>query len=379
LSVIGQQADPLLDDAALVERVLDHIDHGTTDLADRTWREPAANYTSQARLSEELELLRCLPVPFCPSVALTEGGSYVARDAAGVPVVAVRDAAGIVRVFRNACRHRGTQLVDGHGCAPSLVCPYHGWVYRLDGGLRHVPHDYGFPELDRSTRGLCAVHAVEHAGLVFVSQTEPFELNSIQSLPDVLSPNLELVRTAESHVDANWKVLVEGFLEGYHLKATHRQTFFPFGYDNVTVIECVDRYSRVTFPFRRIETLRDVPADARVLDGMATTVHHLFPNVIVASLSHHMTMVVLEPDTCSRTRLVAYQLAEPRSSTGERSTAAARDMAFVDNGAAEDRAIACAVTRGLASGANEFLEFGLFEGAITQFHRQLHDLLGDGR
>jgi phenylpropionate dioxygenase-like ring-hydroxylating dioxygenase large terminal subunit len=375
LSVINQSSLGLLDEAALVQRILDHLDEGTTDLATRTWREPVANYVSEQRLAAEIELLRSLPVPFCPSAALTPNGSYLAREAAAVPIVVTRDDDGVIRAFRNACRHRGTQLVTGQGCAPSLVCPYHGWVYRLNGDLRHVPDEHGFPGLDRASRGLCGVPVTEHAGVVFVSQDAVVDIRAIDSLPVVLSANHELLRAVEAVVDANWKVLVEGFLEGYHLKTTHRDTFYPYGYDNVTVVETAPGYSRVTFPFRRIEALRDAPADQRRANGNVTIVHHLFPNVIVASLSHHVTMVVLEPVSTGQTRLVTYQLATRLPDQAE-PRAATRDMDFVNLGAAEDQAVACAVQRGLASGANEHLEFGLFEGAITHLHEQLHDLLG---
>ena len=105
-----------------------------------------------------------------------------------------------------------------------------------------------------------------------------------------------------------------------------------------------------------------------------TTVDHLFPNVIVARLSHHTTMVVLEPVTVDRTREFVYQLSGKAHGTSGASDAR-RDRDFVAVGAAEDLAVAAAVQHGLASGANEFLEFGRFEGAITHFHQQLDQAL----
>ncbi len=109
--------DTFADDATVVARILDHIDRRTTDVAEAGWREPVANYRNDARFQAELTLLRRYPVPFCPSAALPEPGSYVAREAAGVPLVAVRGDDGQVRAFRNACRHRGARVVTGSGCA----------------------------------------------------------------------------------------------------------------------------------------------------------------------------------------------------------------------------------------------------------------------
>ena len=141
-----------MDDRAVIERVLSHVRDGTTDEGDEVWREPVENYRSEERLRRELALLRRLPVPFCPSAALREPGAYVARQAAGVPILAVRGKDGKVRAFRNACRHRGlAEVASGMGCAKAFVCPYHGWTYGLDGRLARVQHERGFPDLDKST------------------------------------------------------------------------------------------------------------------------------------------------------------------------------------------------------------------------------------
>jgi phenylpropionate dioxygenase-like ring-hydroxylating dioxygenase large terminal subunit len=111
-----------MDDRSVAQRILDHIDKRTTDVADGTWSEPIDNYRSAARFAAEMSLvLRRSPTPFCPSAALPEIGSFVAREAAGTPIVAVRGEDGRVRAFRNACRHRGTPVADGTGCAKAFV------------------------------------------------------------------------------------------------------------------------------------------------------------------------------------------------------------------------------------------------------------------
>jgi phenylpropionate dioxygenase-like ring-hydroxylating dioxygenase large terminal subunit len=367
----------LSDDASVIQRILDHIDHKSTDESDSVWREPVEHYRSESRLGAELErVFRRHPTPFCPSAALPEPGSYVARQAAGTPLLAVRGADGRVRAFRNACRHRGTLLADGSGCEKAFVCRYHGWTYGLDGALLHVPHERGFPGLEKGARGLVPVATLERGGLVFVTQEGPARSEpALDALPDLIGPGRKLRGVNEQELPANWKVLVEGFLEGYHIRTTHRDTFYPVQYDNLNVVERFGRNSRLAFPYRNVEKLRSRPASERRAGGVLTYVYHLFPNVMFATFPHQVLLVVLEPLAVDRTRGTTYALSE--GDTPERDEALKRSQGFLVDGAVEDNEMAGAIQRGLPSGANEFFEFGRFEGAIGHFHRSLHAALAE--
>jgi phenylpropionate dioxygenase-like ring-hydroxylating dioxygenase large terminal subunit len=372
-------ASGFMSDQAVAERVLRHVRDRTTDVGDRLWHEPVAGYRDPERFDREVRLLRRTAVPFCPSVALPEPGSWVARIAGGTPLLVVRDAEGRVRAFRNACRHRGASLREpGAGCAKALVCPYHGWTYRLDGALHHVPHESGFPGLDRESHGLAPVRADERLGLVFVTQEEgdPPEPGD-DALPELIPPDPILLDSREAEADVNWKIWLEGFIEGYHIRPTHRETFYPFGYDNLNVVEICGRHSRVTYPFRRIEKLATVPAEERRVDGRLTYVYHVFPNALVTVLSHHTNLVVLEPVHPGRTRLVTYAMTNAGRGP-EAAAAARRDAGFVNQtGAAEDLAVVLGIQAGLAAEANDVFTFGRFESAIVHFHQNLRRALGE--
>ncbi len=357
-----------MSDPQVAARVLKHIAAGTTDEGAEVWREPVANYRSQERLEREIQVLRRFPTAFCPSAALPKNGDYVAREAAGVPIVAVRGQDGTVRAFRNACRHRGMRLAEGTGCANAFMCRYHGWTYGLDGALKHVPHESGFPGLDKSSHGLVPVKAEERAGLVFVTQDG--EANALDALPDLIAKDQMLYASTEREIDANWKIFLEGFLEGYHIRATHPETFLPYGFDNLTLLETFGRNSRITFPFKRIKKLTDVPEAERNVMGLVTYVYHLFPNALVTILSSHTNLVILEPISLEKTRFVSYSLT---NAGGEEALAAAkRDAEFVGNtGAAEDRAVVAAIQKGMAANANTHFTFGRYENLITHFHKTL--------
>jgi choline monooxygenase len=365
-----------LNDPELVDRILAHVDGMSTDKGATVWREPAENYSSPERFAQELAVLRRVPMAFCPSAALPEPGSYIARTTVGTPLLVVRGADGIVRGFRNACRHRGMRLADGEGCTKAFACPYHAWTYGLDGGLRHLPGEEGFPGLDRSTHGLVAVHQViEKGGLVFVTQDEPLSDGALPDVPDLLPPDYVLFNKLEFDDKANWKLIGETSMEGYHIKALHNQSFYPYGYDNLNVVELHGRNSRIVFPFRRIEKLRGLPREewGAQVQGRLTDVHQLFPNTHVSFLSSHAMLIILEPVSPTETHWVVYQLA-PRIKNGQPLDleVARRDANFVqDAGLTEDRAAACAIQAGLASNANTHFTFGHYEQAIGHFHRHL--------
>jgi phenylpropionate dioxygenase-like ring-hydroxylating dioxygenase large terminal subunit len=367
----------LADDATVVQRLLHHIDEGTTDESESTWRELVENYRSEERFAAELAAMRRVPVALCPSAALAEPGAWLARTRLGIPLLGVRGDDGAVRVFRNACRHRGTQLASGAGCTRAFVCPYHGWTYALDGRLRHVPHAHGFPGLDREERGLVALESAEAQGIVFADLGIPGGLDAaLAGLPPLVSERHRVLATREQEIPANWKLLVEGFLEGYHIRATHTRTFYPLQYDNVNVVEHFGPNNRVAFPYRAIEKQRHVAPQERSADGVLTYLYHLFPNSVVATFPERRIVAVLEPLAVDRTLQTTTLLsAAPADDATQAFIERGNDL--VDAGAAEDREVACAIQRALGSEANEFFEFGRFEGALTHFHRSLRALLGE--
>jgi len=367
-----------LSDTEVAERILTHVDKGTTDRTDRVWQEPVDHYLSTERFAQEMEVFKKALTVVCPSAALKDIGSYISPTVAQTPLIVVRGKDGVVRAFKNACRHRGAQLVSGEGCTQAFVCPYHGWAYRLDGPLQSVPHEDGFPGLDKTQKGLVEVKTMEQGGLVFVQLHETDESDdALAGVSDLLSDDQHLLQSGQSVIDANWKVHLESFLEGYHIKYAHPETFYPYGYDNLNVVETCGRNARVTFPFRRIEKLKDVPAKSRTVDGKLTYVYHLFPNTLVTVLSNHTNIVVLSPVDLKHTAITVYQLTN-RQGGADAVERAKRDASFVsDTGALEDIALVTSIQKSIESEANDVFTFGHFEGAITHFHRNLSGLLGD--
>ncbi|HIG41514.1 MAG: aromatic ring-hydroxylating dioxygenase subunit alpha [bacterium] len=365
-------------DTEVIQQIFEHIDQGTTDRGDETWQEPTINYTSEDRFNEEIELLRHLPIVFAPSVALKDKGCYIARTVAGVPIIVVRDKDDGLKAFRNACRHRGMALAEGQGKISVFRCGYHGWAYGLDGALQHVPHDSGFPDLDFSCNGLVRLHSVsETDGLIYICIDEPIDQGALAEMPQVLPDGYEVFDTGEYEQAFNWKLNIEATLEGYHIKPTHEKTFYPYGYDNLNVVETFGANSRVTFPFRRIESLRDVPESDRDISGKVTYVYNVFPNCTVAILSNHVSVSISEPISPSVTHYHTFRLGKlDGNETEEDIERMQRDARFVsDTGLEEDNAVVAKIQHGLKSGANSHFNYGQFEKAIVHLHKNLKRLV----
>jgi choline monooxygenase len=376
-------------DVEIVRRVLAHIDAGTTDEG-AAWREPVENYLNPSRFAEELRLLRTIPSVFVPSAAIPNPGDHVERTAFGVPLFAVRGRDRRARVFRNACRHRGFALVQDAGCSQALVCRYHGWTYRLDGSLAHVPHDDAFPDLDMSARGLVEVVSHEVDGFIVIGALDsagPQDraddamawLTDGTPWRDKLAPAERLVYVDSTLRAMNWKVLVEQFLEGYHIRSTHKDTFYPVQYDDLNVVEAFGPNSRITFPYQNIERLRDRPESTWTTDARVTYLYQLFPNVMIATFPDVVSVVVIDPVDVDHTTVTTYSMVRPEVAARLSSDAGPTDPAaqgsLIARGLVEDNEMSAGVQRGLHSGANTFMEFGRHESAIGHFHATLAERL----
>ena len=379
----------MADDVDVVRRILAHIDAGTTDEGD-AWREPVENYVDPQRFADELAMLRSYPSVYLPSAALPKPGDHVERVSFGVPLFAVRGRDGKARVFRNSCRHRGMALVEGPGCAQALVCRYHGWTYRLDGALSHVPHADAFPDLDMPARGLVEVDSREVDGLIVIGPLDAPNAHAESAMSaladgspwrDKLVHSTRLVAVRPALRAMNWKVLVEQFLEGYHIRTTHKNTFYPIQYDDLNVVEPFGPNTRITFPFQNIERLRSRPESTWEVGHRVTYVYHLFPNVMVATFPNQVLVITIDPIDIDHTTVTIYAMVTPevmqRASKDPATSQDARNL--LNDGGIEDNEMSEGVQLGLHAGANTFVEFGRHESAIGHFHATLDDRLASTR
>ncbi len=160
-------------------------------------------------------------------------GSTLALSVGRSPVVLVRGRDGAIRGFHNTCRHRGAQVVaEGRARAPRLMCPYHQWVYDLDGRLVHTKRMQ--EDFDPVAHGLRPLAVETVAGTIYVALDEAPDFAPFR---DVLGPMLAPHRLERGKLACetrlvergNWKLVMENARECYHCAARHPElsTTFP--------------------------------------------------------------------------------------------------------------------------------------------------------
>lgn len=192
------------------------------------WSLPAAYYLSPEVLAQELRTVFTTGWLFAGhSCEVAEPGDYLVFGLGAESVIVVRDEDGVLQAHHDVCRHRGSRLSTAErGCAKVFVCPYHQWVYGLDGRLKAARlMGVGF---DTDGYRLSAVPVREVAGLVFLSLAadEPPDFDAAAAAMGAqLAPHgLDRARIIARHtyrVRANWKTLVENNRECYHCRGSH--------------------------------------------------------------------------------------------------------------------------------------------------------------
>jgi phenylpropionate dioxygenase-like ring-hydroxylating dioxygenase large terminal subunit len=167
----------------------------------------------------------------CREEHIPEVGDYITYDVGRYSVLIVHSAEGI-RAYPNACLHRGTQLKrsDTSGTASELRCPFHGWSWTLEGGLKNVPCRWDFPHVTDEAYALPQVKVETWGGFVFINM-DP----DCAPLADQLGPlaehfsgrwdlaNRRISLHLQKELPTNWKAAQEAFLEAYHVYETHAQ------------------------------------------------------------------------------------------------------------------------------------------------------------
>lgn len=354
---------------------------GGRALVEHTWCQPSAAYASPERLADELAgVFDRVPLVAAWSSELPAPGTYVARTVVGTPLLLVRQVDGSLRAFLNACRHRSVEVVAGEaaGCARRFTCPYHGWTYDDAGALVGLPGRDAFDDLDPSQLGLVALPCAERHGLVLVGRRPGAALDAGAFLGR-LDAELEAIglggfvaeRRMSFEVGANWKLIVDGFLETYHVRYLHGASLRDIVHSDRSSYHRFGAHGRLAVLRKTYDpATHGGPEDLLAQVSMS---YRLFPNTTITWFSDHFELWQIEPDlaTPGRTGVHMTLLVRPeeRADTRKWDRNATISTSVITS---EDFVAAASTQRTLDGGAAPAsFVYGRNEPGVQHFHQEL--------
>ena len=352
-------------------------------------------YLDPGVLDRELETIFSRTWQYAGHVGdLPEPGTYLTALAGDQPVLVLRGDDGEIRAFRNVCRHRGSQLLTGSGrCKKAIRCRYHGWTYdATDGRLLGVPEHRGYAELDKSRLGLMPARVEALAGLLFVN-LDP-EAPSLAEVTGPLGERLERYRLSElvrfsdfgeTRQPANWKLVAENYLEGYHVPIAHPGLMRMYDYKRYS-FELHDSWAWFEAPLRdspsgnRLERLyqrvvRPMPGLSEQ-DRRVWRYAFVYPNTTIDLHPDQVTVWQMVPAATDETKDVWGCFGPTRR--GPLTRLAQRLNTHVNSGVLdEDIDLVAAVQRGIRTHGYEPGPLAAKEGAVGWFADRIRADLGE--
>jgi len=356
---------------------------------------PAWTYHSPALFDLEREKLFLTHWQVVGHVGdMPAAGDWLAFDMLGERAVVMRGNDDVVRAFHNLCRHRGARVVDGEKghCKGAIVCPFHGWVYNLDGSLRGAARPSSFGELKREDFGLKPIEMEIFHGFIFLR----FKDGPQPSVGELLAPyeadfaayglgNLLPVRNLDwtAELPVNWKSVRDVDNEGYHVALAHPslqelygRTYRDMHLKNGLSVSIgwfdegmargwsVKNYVRISPP------RPDLPAHLQ----KAWTYYGLFPNAVFAITPEGAQFYQEIPMGPGRTRITGRMYRWPDES---RQTRLARYLAFRIDCAtsAEDQQLSIWSNESMKSKAFEGFHLSDLEYGLRRHHDGLRRLM----
>src|SRR5690625_156428 len=167
--------------------------------------------------------------------ALPSAGEWKTVTVGREEIIVVRTRKAGIQAYYNVCRHRGMRVcTTAEGKSRTLQCGYHSWTYALEGDLVAAPNLTSMPDVNRQEYGLKPVHIREWLGYVWVclaDEPPSFEdtvlgevrtrFGEVQSIDNYGIEHLKLGESQTYEVQANWKLIIENFMECYHCATIH--------------------------------------------------------------------------------------------------------------------------------------------------------------
>jgi nitrite reductase/ring-hydroxylating ferredoxin subunit len=353
-------------------------DGDRTRLSERELYHPTSAYSSDTVHDAERRMILTEPIIVGHVSSLREPGDFIAHRDCGVPILVVRQDDGGIKAFVNACRHRGAKVCPAEsGSGQAFTCPYHGWTYGRDGALLRVPRD-GFPNLDPASSGLVELPCESRHGLIWVVPTPGTGIDVARHLGPVDDELAQypldgyvLERHQLIEENLNWKFILDGFLEIYHIPVLHKNSIARWFYGHNSPFDPIGRHSRLVGVRKSFQDIKDKTFDevGDIMQYVAVN-YQIFPNTIIVWQQDHFEVWSAFPGATPRDcKVRIMSLVMPDMLGDENRHRWDKNWKIlIDTVRGEDWAISREIQDGLPYINDEQIVFGRNEPGMQHFH-----------
>lgn len=356
-------------------------------MADEVYYHPVSSYTSVDRLLDEKQkLFRQFPILVGFSNDLAAPGDYLTETYVGIPVLLIRGADGGLKAFLNMCSHRATQVAEGCGKgARRFVCPYHGWTFDANGKFVGMPGEEGFTSIDKTRLNLTPLPVQEKYGLIWLvlSEGPAFDIDDhLQELKADFAAygyeNYHHYKTFVVYQAMNWKLVIDTFLENYHLQVLHRKSIAGAIHSHLQLVDAQGNCQRLVQARRTFDDIRTLPESEWNVIKHTAIAYVLFPNTLFIMQSDHVEIWRSFPDGDDPNRSKIYfDVYVPEPAVTEKA------MRYWDKNIEYGKAVVLAEDFPLGernqasfrSGARDNLLFGRNEPGLMNYHEAIRRVL----
>ena len=353
-----------------------------TDYTKNIYRNPVKEYIdTKIAVIEEKKIFTDSPICIGTAALIPNKGDWFTSEINNKPILIVRNTKTEISAYLNICSHRGTKLAEGNGKkAYAFKCPYHSWVYNLNGELTGRPRENAFDQIKKNKCNLKKITLHNHQGflwLVFNKKAEQRYKSNIEHLNKLLK-NYDLnkhhhYKSYKIYPKLNWKLAVDTFLEFYHIDHLHPKSLAPILKSDMCLFDSYGQNIRMIGPRHSAVRLNRTLKNENEFDIHTLKNYLLFPSTIVICHPEHTEVWHILPKDEVNTCEVSYSL-YARESFNTESAIRHWENNFqltIKAVEKEDFPLGENIQKGFYADPKRKIIFGKNEPGLHHFHKQI--------
>ena len=364
------------------DRLQSLIVNQETDYAKSIYKNAVIEYIDASIANTEKKIIfEESPICLGTAALVPNQGDWFTVDIGDKSILIVRNNKTEISAYLNICSHRGAKLVEGSGTkAYAFKCPYHSWVYNLDGELKARPRENAFEEINKDQCSLQKFELDNHQGFLWLimdkkaknkHSSNKADLNEL--LIDYDFNKYQHFKSIKIYPKLNWKLAVDTFLELYHIDELHTKSLAPIIKNDLQLFDTYGKNIRVIGARHSAVKLNRVLKDQREFDIHTIQLRILFPNTILVCHPDHVEVWQILPKNEVNECEVSFSL-YTKETFSSKSAIRHWDNNFnlaLNAVVKEDFPLGENVQKGFYAAPKRKIIFGKNEPALQHFHKQI--------